>query len=365
VWTMSEFNAEEILRRLRQGEAATPAAMRSSIISAPSTAAQVNTAPRASLAPAPRSSILLTAGVSPLSPSPEKQQQQQQQQQQKLTETVQAPSSSSLLTTPLLRKEHLDIRATLEQENLHLREELKKARAEIKSLKASHEAISNDFRSYKAKKEGLLAKNLGIIAQLTEKLNALTDERGPTKAYTNSKPLSRPSPFKQTPNTSRYLDKNESSKKQDKLNEDMREKLEAMSAAGSSAPFARPTWSEVMRRITPLEQDFVRSFRSSSAATPVSQQQHHSSTARPSSASSSMPNGYHGDSAPSSPTHHHHHHSQYQHQSHQHFHHMHAQHSFHAPSMHSSHSRDTFFKDRMPGVDDDDAPVVDIDLSNR
>lgn len=358
---MSEFNAEEILRRLRQGEAATPAAVRSSIIGAPSTA-QVNTAPRASLAPAPRSSILLTAGVSPLSPSPVKQQQQQQQQHQhqqyQLSETEQAPSSSSLLT-PLLRKEHLDIRATLEQENLHLRDELKKARAEIKSLKASHEAISNDFRSYKAKKEGLLAKNLGIIAQLTEKLNGLTEERGPTKTYTNSKPLSRPSPFKQTPNTSSYLDKNESTKKQDKFNEDMREKLEAMSAAGSSAPFARPTWNEVMRRITPPDQDFVRSFRSSGAAPPASQHQH-STTARPSSASSSTPNGYHGDYAPSSPTHQHHHHGQYQHQ-----HHLHAQHSFHAPSMHSSHSRETFFKDRMPGVDDDDAPVVDIDLTDR
>ena len=353
---MTEFNAEEILKRLRgaaRGEMAGPATQspqtqatrRASLVAPPAPVASVASV-RASLAPRASITPQATEMVAPT------------QQPRAAAEPPAAAEGGA--SSPLYRKERLDVRETLEQDNAHLREELKKAKAEIKALKQSNETISNNFRSYQAKKDDLLREKLGIIAELKNKIIALTGERPPN--YSNNKPLSQSSPSNRLPSTSvsKMLDKSGISKKQQKLSEEMRGKLEALSAAGNSAPFAKPTWSTVARHITPREHEFAMSLRGND------HHQHHVGGASPRQISREASTGAGGGMGlgmgggttyvGGSPD---------------------FQNSYHPTlSLHTEgHAFNLsgskalsghFFKDRRPGEDDGgDEPVIEIDLSTR
>lgn len=391
---MAEFNAEDILRKLRNGQsgetAPNTAAQRGSIIGAPSASAlrstnagiqtsssssstKVNGAQSRNMAvldPA-QTSTSFTTEPHERSRSSTKQNHLSSEFGHSFPGQSQVPVAP---VSPIHRKEQLDIRETLERENAQLREELKKAKARVKELENENGTLSSDFRSYKSKKEALLAKDRGIIAQLTDKLNALTGEKNPQ--YSNNKPLSRPSPFKQPANTSKYLENSSSNKKQQKISEDVREKLEAMSASGSSKSFANPTWNDMMRRITPQDHDYNKSLRSGTpSAAPQSSSFSSSRRPEPSvpfkeAADSSMSMSIRSPSTPGSTPHHYSYNPFEQSQSS----HLQSRHSFHASSSHHHHHDHAFssthrgtelYKDRRPGEHDDDTAVVDIDLTLR
>ena len=380
--TMAEFNAEDILRRLRgettQGVPAS--AVRASVVAAPpsssaAAAAASATGPASGVRPLAAPRAPLAAGYSPALVM---QTPLANSDRPTHMSAVQIAPSEPLSgpVSPLHRKERLDVREALERENAQLRAELKKANDEVKSLKSYNETISNEFRSYKTSKEGLLAQKLGIIAQLSEKLAALTGEKAPK--YSNNRPLSQPSPFRPMPSTSQWLDKPASSRKQQRLNEEMREKLEAAGASGS-AGFGKPTWSEIMRRVTPHEQDFTRSFRSSSPRHQHSNGTGSSNSAPASasalvsaSASSASLAAHHGERAYASSTPNtslraptaSHEHGNLSSSNGAHDHHSYAAFNLSASASSRGHN---IFKDRRPGESevDDDGPVIEIDLSTR
>lgn len=352
---MTEFNAEEILKRLRgaaSGAMAGPAtpnaptrtsnssASRASVVAIPAPVATVASV-RSSLAPWAPMTPQTTEKVAPTQPKA-------------AAEPPPAAAPEGGASSPLYRKERLDVRDTLEQDNAHLREELKKAKSEIKALKQTNETISNNFRSYQAKKDDLLREKLGIIAELKNKIIALTGDRPPN--YSNNKPLSQSTPSRQqSTSVSKLLDKSGTSKKQQRLSEEMRGKLEALSAAGNSAPFAKPTWSTVARHITPRDHDFARSFRGNDH----NDHHHHAGGASPRPTPQSTGTGAGGGMGGGttyvggSPDFQNSYHSTM---------------SFHTEghAFNLSGSRGHFFKDRRPGEDDgSDEPAIVIDLSTR
>ena len=360
---MSEFMPEEILKRIRGGQTGAVVTVGRSSVATPSVPTTTPASMRASVLGAPRASmtpIPMSSNGSGLADKPQSPEAQAQGYDL---------SSSSGPPSPLYRKERLDVREALERDNAHLREELKKAKAEIKALKIFTETQSNEFRAYQAKKEGLLHEKLTIIGQLKQKLIVLTREKGPR--YSNNKPLERAQSSPSTL-TSNWLEKPGGSKKQAKANEEIRAKLEALSSAGNSAPFAKPTWNEVMRRITPHEQDFTRSFRNNavSGLGSASRERDATGTAEGGSPGTS---GFNTNNYERSPTH--------SHGIHDHYH----QHSFHAANSYSNYghhdthgpfslsssgaSKGHTHINRRPGAgdqnDEGDEPIVLIDLSTR
>lgn len=165
-------------------------------------------------------------------------------------------------TSPLYRKEHLDLREALERENKTLQDQLKRCKTDYKILSEQKDALLGEYRAYKAKKETLCAKYRGDIAVLTDQLNSLTDGQHKPR-YTNNKPLSGTKPFVQTPNTHTYLDSSSPRRREkiDARGNEVREKLATVTAANNQAPFAQPTFTEVMRRITPTHKAFDSSLR--------------------------------------------------------------------------------------------------------
>ena len=293
----------------------------------------------------------------------------------------------------------MDLREALERENKTLQDQLKKCKADYKILSEQKDALLGEYRAYKAKKETLCAKYRGDIAVLTDQLNSLTDGQHKPR-YTNSKPLSGTKPFAHTPSTHTYLDSSSPRRrgKSDARSEEVREKLAAVTANNSHAPFAQPTFTEVMRRITPTHKAFVSSLRAPLAATggAVNNKRVTGTAATATAAatsisisSSSSSNQYnsnsisinngqsvsrqpfsgrssasfsHFDAMQPSPHHqqHNHHHDGSFGQAH-----SHRDGSF---SFSASGSRGGFvFSDRRPGEEEDesDVPVVEIDLSTR
>ena len=426
---MSEFNAHDILAKLRSGGdsatgvrasiSASPAPqtnnVRASFISAPSSGGSNI---RASITGAgvtnPRASFIMSSAPSSSS--------SMQHQQATPASAYAGPSSTpfssaihtpapmpspmspnrtinfqdhqSRPTSPMYRKEHLDLREALERENKALLDQLKRCKADYKALEQQKDQLVGEYCAYKVKKESLCAKYRGDIAVLTEQLNALTGEKTPK--YTNSKPLSHNKPFKPATNTQTYLDPSPGHASRDARGEEVREKLAAVTAAGGMAPFAQPTFTQVMRRITPAGKNYIDTLRSGGGGSKKA-----NGVAGGSSSSSGSGSNNHGsDSHPSSPRqasfgqlgqpqfdpspyYNHHHeashgsngydHGQGQGQSHPNPHSHSRSHSYHLSNSFSqsggSRGQTYVFSDRRPGADDDDddddVPVVEIDLSTR